>query len=538
MSVHNCVDVLIIGAGPTGLTLACDLARRGVPHRIIEREAAASTASRAKTVQPRALEVLQDLGAARALLERGLVDLPVRFHGPGGADRDAPGLAVRAGGEFRTPFPDPVWIGEPEVEAALRAQHARSGGGVELGTEAVGLTQDEDEDEVRVEVATPQGREVIGARYVVGADGGRSRTRSWAGLPLVGETYDRQRWYLGDVVTDGLDRSRVHIWPSDQGMLGLTPLPGTGAWQLQAPIPADVEDPPAPSLELYQAMLDDRAGEGVVRLAEASWLSIYRVNVRMVPSYRSGRVFLAGDAAHVHSPAGGQGMNTGIQDAYNLGWKLAAVLGGAAPSLLDTYSEERVPVALAVLGDSTQKMHQTLAATEDTAGRLSAALGALSDDLTSGLPVAYPTSSLTLPGSGGSLPMPGHRAPDAAGLRGQGFRGSLHDLLQGAQWTLLAFTDGEGPRLSGVARELVHVHRIGTTTVTAIEDSRGEAHRAYRPQPGELVLVRPDGYLAARVPASEEQRLVDYLTQLLPDPPPRHRETLDALSVRRTLVDR
>lgn len=523
------VDVLVVGAGPTGLTLACDLARRGVRHRILERGAAVSAASRAKTLQPRALEVLDDLGAVARVLERGVTELPVRFHGPDGSVRDASGIAVRVSAPRGTPFPDPLWIGEPEVEAALRQQHQRWGGVVELASEVVGLTQDD--RGVSVQVTTARGEAEVRARWVVGADGGRSRVRRLAGLALVGETHADQRWYLGDVLAEGLARDRIHIWTSADGMLGLTPLPGTDVWQLQSPVPTDLEDPPAPSLELYQAMLDQRAGPAAVVLTRASWLSVYRVNVRMAERYRSGRVLLAGYAAHVHSPAGGQGMNTGIQDAHNLGWKLAAVLRGAGEDLLDTYGEERIPVARAVLDDSTSKMRRTLRTTSGGGGRLGAALGALSDDLTSGLTIAYPTSSLTLPhdpppghepedGSVSALP-PGHRAPDAAGLRGGGEDRSVFDLLRGPHWTLLAFTDGV---LSAVLRahegEHLHVHQLTRETGVAgrLQDTSGAVHDAYATRGEELVLVRPDGYLSARVPAGDQARLAGFLDDFRLDP--------------------
>ncbi|MFC4453476.1 FAD-dependent monooxygenase [Deinococcus sonorensis] len=510
-------DVLIVGAGPTGLTLACDLARRGIPHRIIERAPQPSTASRAKTIQPRALEVLDDLGAAARVMQRGVVDLPTRFHDAAGTVVDRPNIAARVGRPSETPFPDPVWIAQFDVEAALREQHARWNGHVEFGMEATALHQDS--TGVAVDVVTGNGVQTIRARYVIGSDGGTSRIRKLVGLPLVGETYEDQRWYLGDVTAPGLDRGYLHVWTSPQGMIGLTPLPGTDLWQLQSPIPTETGEPAPPSLALYQQMLDERAGVGVVRLTSASWLSISRVNVRMVERYRQGRVFLVGDAAHVHPAAGGQGMNTGIQDAYNLGWKLAAVLGGAAPALLDTYEEERLPVAQAVLEDSNRKMQQAQSTMRRESGAgLSKTLGELSDDLTSGLSIAYPTSSLTSGAMTGASALPaGRRAPNAMGLHGPQFDGAVFDLLRGPHWTLLAFTEGPRPTLAGLDPSQVHVHQIGTREGTELQDTTGETTRTYAPDGDELILIRPDGYLAARVPVGQEAAIIGYLRPLLPD---------------------
>jgi len=487
-------DILIVGAGPTGLTLATDLARRGVDHRLIERDPGPNPTSRAKAIQPRALEVLDDLGAVEPVLATGITDLPTRFYDADGTVADRPGIAVPVGDPAGTRYPSPRWIAQFHVEAALRERLTASGGRVEYGHEAVALRQDP--DGVTVDVATADGVETVHARYVVAADGGRSPVRKLVGLPLIGTT-PGQRWYLGDVRGPGLDRGRIHIWTSPAGMLGLTPLPGTDIWQFQSAIPGGVGTPPEPALELYQAMLDDRAGAGVVRLTSATWLSISQVNVRMLERFRDRRVLIAGDAAHVHPPAGGQGMNTGIQDAYNLGWKLAAVLRGAPEDLLETYSDERVPVARAVLDDSSRKMRGvTTAAMGASGGGLAAALRTMTDDVTTGLPIAYPDSTLTRPGPPSGLPA-GSRAPDTGGLPG-GVR--VHDLLRGPHWTLLAFTDGPVPIGGGAD---LHVHRV--------TDRSGETARCYADEWDALVLIRPDGYLAARVPIAGAGHLTAYL---------------------------
>ena len=499
-------QVLVIGAGPTGLTLACDLARRGVAHRVVERDPAPNRATRAKAIQPRSLEVLDDLGAVDHVVRHGVAGLPMRFHEPSGAVVDKPSISVRAGEQFGTPYPDVLWIGQFEVEHALRQRLAEFGGQVEFGTEVVGIEQDD--DGVTVTLRTPDGDRTVRARFVVGADGGKSSTRKLAGLPLVGKTYAEQRWYLGDVTVPGLDRGHMHIWPSAHGMLGLTPL-GDELWQFQSPILPD-DHAGTPSLEFYQQLFDERAGKGAVVLESASWLSVYQVNARMVEDYRNGRVLLAGDAAHVHSPAGGQGMNTGIQDAYNLGWKITSVLDGARPALLDTYGAERIPVARTVLAMSTEKMSRAMAnAGSGTASGLGSALSSIGDgSLNSGLGIHYRTTSpIVYPGDATSGPAAGDRAPNVSGLQGKDFSGDLFDLMCGPHWSLIAYEHTEPVIFDNAKPTHMHVLRIGS----AITDAKGEFERVYQPYPGELILIRTDGYIIARVPAGREMAVIERL---------------------------
>ena len=314
-------DVLVVGAGPTGLTLACDLARRGVAVRIVDRVPEFPGGSRGKGLSPRSLEVFDDLAVIDRMLASGITHMPHRKYQ--GAEVIAE-IDPEAG---RVPTPDipyPTGLMIPQwrVEQILRERLADFGVAVELGAELHGFSQHAD----GVTATIGQGR--IQARYLVGCDGGRSTVRKALGLSLRGQTPDVQLMAVGDVEVDGLGRDAWHQWFTGDGAIMLCPLPGTNAFQVQASHELDQDGSPLePTLERFQQTFDRIAGVPGVRLHSLAWRSSYRVNVRMVDQLRVGRVFLAGDAAHVHPIAGGLGMNSGIQDAYNLGWKLGLVLG-------------------------------------------------------------------------------------------------------------------------------------------------------------------------------------------------------------------
>ncbi|MEU5103075.1 FAD-dependent monooxygenase [Streptomyces sp. NPDC021354] len=507
------LDVLIVGAGPAGLTLACDLARRGIACRVVDGAERPSTASRAKTIQPRSLEVADDLGVIDRVLRLGTIDVPTRHYDRERVVSEAVEVAVGK------PTPGapyaPVWLSQPRFESILRDRLAELGGQVEWGSAATGLRQDA--GSVTATVRTAAGRREIRARYLVGCDGARSLVRQRTGATLRGTSYPDQRWYLGDVRVAGLDRHCQHLWMSpEHGILSLFPLPSTDIWQLQASVPADEQQPVPPSLELFRHIFAERAGVPGLVIDDAGWQSLYKVNVCLVDRYRVGRVFLAGDAAHIHSPAGGQGMNTGIQDAYNLGWKLAAVLDGADAALLDTYEQERRPVAQSVLEDSTTRLHAMMRASGNGDG--SDALRGLTDDFTTGLTIAYPDSPLTrhrhLPPRPEG-PRAGDRAPDAPCLdAATGRERRIFDLLRGPHWTLLSFGhDHDHDHSHDPVRDLIadetsvplRTYRV-TTDATAtgpdtIFDADGHAHRLYNTDGDELVLIRPDGYIATRAHA-------------------------------------
>lgn len=494
-------EVLIVGAGPTGLVLACELARRGVPHRLIERSERPAEGSRGKGVQPRSLEVFEDLGIAEELIAGGRFDMPMLLHEADGSRLLDLSAAPRESMPYGSPLITPQW----RVEALLRSRLADLGGRVDWGCEVAGVEQAGDQVVARLQVGGHN--KSIETKWLVGCDGGQSAVRKCAAVPFVGETFEHIRMWVGDLTLEGLDRDHWHLWRDQEGFLALCPLPGTDQFQFQARIPADERR--EPSLAAFDEVVRQRAGG--IRLLSASWLSSWRANVRMVERFRVGRVLLAGDAAHVHSPAGAQGMNTGMQDAYNLGWKLAAVLAGADEGLVDTYQEERLPVARGVLDLSS----------ELTQSAFSPYLRR--DDRTSQLDLNYRGSSLSVDaGPASAVVRTGDRAPNGTGLRGpDGTKRNLFDLLRGTHHTVLIFgSDLPAPLAAALNAfgDAVHNVRIVTADSSAPNcwvDEEGAAQRAYAPVPDALFVIRPDGYVGLTGSTADFVDLNGYLQRVI-----------------------
>jgi hypothetical protein len=305
------------------------------------------------------------------------------------------------------------------------------------------------------------------------------------------------RAVVADLSLSGLNREFWHRWGNSHGnQIALCPLAGTDLFQLQAPVPleGDVDI----SAKGLGTMIAERTGRKDVLVHAVAWASVYNLNARLADRYRVGRVFLVGDAAHIHPPTGGQGLNTSIGDAYNLGWKLAAVLHGAPAALLDTYEAERRPIAAEVLGLSTKLLDAARQRGDMQRGRENHQLD-----------LGYRDSALSLvPPSGlRSAVCPGDRAPDAPcrGAGGQSTR--LFHLLRGTHWTLLC----NGAANEQIApREHLRIHAIGADVV----DDGGHIHDAYALAPDAYVLIRPDGYVSAVVPANEIPALEKHLASI------------------------
>lgn len=337
-------QVLIVGAGPVGLTMAIELARYKVPVRLIDRMQDRAATSRAVALWPRTFELLDRSGSSEEFIVKGnKVTSAIIF---AGRNR----LASMSLAALDCAYPFVLMLPQNETESILERRLEAHGIRCELGTELKAFTQDGDGVTATVGQADrPAETQRFG--WLVACDGAHSPVRHSLGLAFEGDTLDTD-WALGDFVLSGFPfgvEDLVTYWHQD-GPLVFFPMSPDRYRVIAALGPSRGDAPVPPSVAGFQALIDARAPGGI-KLGNAIWTSAFRINERQVASYRSGRVFLAGDAAHVHSPAGGQGMNTGMQDAFNLGWKLALVARGLAhsPALLDSYSPERHAVGAEVI---------------------------------------------------------------------------------------------------------------------------------------------------------------------------------------------
>ena len=324
-------DVLVIGAGPSGLTLAASLVKQGVATIVVDRQAAGANTSRAAVVNARTLEVLDDLDVARRLVKEGI-------HAPRFTIRDGRRTLIPvAFSVLPTDYPYSLMVPQATTERLLLERLTELGGTVLRPKTLASLIQDADGV-----TATFDDGELIRARYVVGADGMHSIVREQAGIGFEGGAY-QESFTLADVRLHGeAPPDEVILFWAKAGLTVVAPLPGD-IYRIVAPV---ADAPEEPSAAFVQQLLDERGlGAGRMVVTDVVWGSRFRIHHRVADTYRAGRLLLAGDAAHVHSPAGGQGMNLGIQDGVALAGALAAVLAGASDSVLDEYNATRRPIA-------------------------------------------------------------------------------------------------------------------------------------------------------------------------------------------------
>lgn len=478
-------EVLIAGAGPTGLTLACNLLASGVAVRVVDKAPGPATTSRAAGLQPGGVEVLDRAGALGDLEQRAN---PVRQVVIDLGSRQVVHLRLDL---TTTLITRPIlMISQAEIEGSLRRRLGELGGAVEWGREVVHASQGADGVGVQL-----TGERTARCNWMVGCDGAHSRVRTLAGISFPG-VQTKELFLIADVHTD-LPRSRDagSLWLQGARPLAAFPLPGTDLWRLATPAPdgASGDLSPQEVLNLVTRQLHERNGYSLSTVRGAKWTSTFHIHRRLAQRYRQGRMLVAGDAAHVHSPIGGQGMNTGIGDAENLAWKLALVVHGHAdPALLDSYEAERRPIATGVLR-STGALTGVVLGDTKLARMLRDHIFVPSLNLpvvqrliwerASQLKISYRHGPLAgTPGWPlGAGPRPGDRVPDLTCLRLDGSRTRLHAEL-GSRWVLLAAPTAKAHACAARARD-----RLGSDTVTVLIP--------HAPRPERVVLVRPDAHV-------------------------------------------
>jgi 2-polyprenyl-6-methoxyphenol hydroxylase-like FAD-dependent oxidoreductase len=493
-------QVLVVGAGPTGLVLAAELLARGIRTRIIDQGDGVTLQARAIGVHARTLEVLDMMGLAERFIERGQVVRQLRWYSQG---KHLVSLEfARSGSRFGMLLDLP----QDQTERLLRARIAELGGVVENRTELTGLTAGP--DVVTAAVRDRSGRGVITAEYVVGCDGAHSRVRRELGLTFHGHPYP-QDWLLADVVMDwDLREDAAHAFFRPDGLPAiLFPMRGH-RWRLTLPF-AGSRSGQVPTLEEIQQLTDQRMPRPVT-VSDPTWLANFRCHRRSASAYRRGRVLLAGDAVHIHTPAGGQGMNTGIMDAHNLGWKLALVVAGRAPdAVLDSYGTERLPVARDVLelthtlvryGTISNPVKRRVRDVVVPALGRNPLIQRRAVRRLSHLYVAYPPGPMARPDGGRGRPRPGERMPDVP-VRADRQLTTLHRVLRGGRHVLL----------------VPDAHAVGVPADPMLRPYRGELD-VVSADGTPVVLIRPDGHVAARGKPGSLEPLAGYLRDLFAEP--------------------
>ncbi|MCR5976794.1 pentachlorophenol monooxygenase [Gordonia jinghuaiqii] len=536
----NDVDVLIAGAGPVGLTAAIELRRRGVRVRIVDPLPDPPQYAKAVGVQPRTLEVFEGMGVIEQILDAGM---------------EMRGQLVYVNGEqvsrvdLMTP-PDVPYrfhlLPQYATERVLRERLTDFGTVIERGTRVSGFEQDD--DGVTVTLSGYAGDVTVRAGYLVGADGAHSVVRKGLGLSFEGGAFDEQ-YMLGDVAVDWSMPRGYAVRAMHQAADGTTddllvciPLPGRSRYRLSTLVPDELAVAPAtggdgvahgfegdrpPQLSHIQAVVDRMAPEPST-VSDLRWSSVFRISHRIVDSYGRGRVFVAGDAAHIHPPTGAQGMNTGVQDAHNLAWKLAlAVAGDASAALLESYDLERRPVGEEVVGRTVRDARE--------------GVGSDSTDMEfvmrreAQLLISYagsPVVAGSATPSRQSAPRAGERAPDAAGLSRESVNHPLRlfTLLGGVDHSLILYADATAStedvavlesladEITAMSHDHVDVHviaaptaQVGSTVLPLLRDTEGLFAAGYLPDGSSVFVVRPDGYLGYRGPTTDTKAALAYL---------------------------
>ncbi len=556
-AIKNAIDVLVVGAGPVGLAMAGELLRHEVRCRIIDKTAAPTQTSRALGIQARTLEIFEHMGVIDSVLAAGTKAVGATIYN---GDRVILRLSLQHIKAKDSSYPFLLILPQSQTEAILNQRLNALGGQVERSRELFDIRLKDNTAIARVKTAGTEADNVeeIHAKWLIGCDGASSQVRKTLAIPFEGTTAPEE-WLLADVDLDWhRPRETTHGWLTRDGVFAVFPLPG-GQWRLFAPSETETRQA---SVEEFQRLFVQYTGDTETTIRHPTWLSNFKVNYRMVKEYRKGCVFLAGDAAHIHSPFGGQGMNIGIQDAYNLAWKLALVLQGKArASLLDTYQEERLPIARYVLQGS-QTATQNLLVTQNPVFRWvrdRILVPFLNLDLiqrqlaqeASELRMNYRHTSLSASHAkiGATIrtrinwwraPHAGDRAlpGDCLSYPAQ-TQTNLFQVFRGTESHVLLFaglapTDANYSQLAKLATKVetwigdsikAHIIVVGNEKPqqlfwngSILLDPQQKLHTLYGVHQASLYFIRPDGYVGLRSQAVKEKELLDYLAKIFSSP--------------------
>lgn len=563
MTINNST-ILVVGAGPTGLTMAAELTRHGVPCRIIDKKAGITDKSKALTLQSRTMEVFEDMGLIQEVLDTGRPVSGFSFYAQGKR------IVQVASAELDTPYPYILLHPQSETEASLEKHLNRLGVEVEWNTQIIKLQQNNEQFKVELQHANGE-IEAIEPNYLIACDGGRSFCRKAIGARLDGDTFESE-FIIADLEVEFSNPPSENEWNgyfTNQGLVLLASLQKEGNWRIVIEVPWEMQDKSAstdanseePTFDELKKMIELLHPIPDLKLHKANWISRFRIHRRIIEHFRYGSVFFAGDAAHLHSPAGGQGLNSGIQDAYNLAWKLALVSRGVAqPELLDTYHAERYPL-LKQQVETTDAAFKMMLLRNPVSRKIRNRLVSLLLDLE---PIQHPMEKrlamLTINYrnspiidehrelpllSGrpikeiagfrqwrdfGEAPHAGDRAPDVT-FNSKGVQKRLFEILQGTSHKLLIFagnySDPNFEQIFKLKHNLVeqkYGDLIETLLITMrselsfetdgkvllLHDDEGEMHRRYGAHSHCLYLIRPDGYIGYRSQPAKLELFLEY----------------------------
>lgn len=518
-------DVLIIGGGPTGLSLACQLIRYGIDFVIIEKREGLTPYSKALGVHARTLEIYEQMGLAQKAVAEGQIAGKVRLLESGKVRGE---VNLSSVGEGLSAYPYMLVYEQNKNERLLYEYMQAHGKDVLWGAELGSFAQDEAGVTAQVKKASGE-TQTVEAKYLVGCDGARSYVREALGLSFEGSTFERL-FYVADVKIDWeFPHDALNVCMAKNGVVAFFPMRGENRYRIVGAFPEGMSKEPNEILyEEIERRIKDEA-EIALEISDVNWFSTYKVHTRHVEKFSRGRCFLAGDSAHIHTPAGGQGMNTGIQDAYNLAWKLAFVIKGAASErILDTYNEERLENAKNLLG-TTDRMFNIMAGTDWLVNVIRTTIFPplaqyiLSFDavkqrffpLVSQIGINYRHHSLSKHAGDEHFEIKaGDRLPYFL-MDGK----SIYDRLRAPKFHLLVFTGGESDyeaiknEVESTYADLVDFH------VVPIYPHVAEIFGTGKPF---TVLLRPDNYIAFVSPEFELYDLNAYLKEVIGQPENQH----------------